>query len=75
MLKTHFPVQISMNDFCCSFEQFFVCLFLIGLLALIYFVQAQNIRTLTNESVMKGVSLKAIVDPSNLIALIMNDLE
>jgi hypothetical protein len=37
--------------------------------------QAQSIRTLTNESVMKGVSLKAIVDPSNLIALIMNDLE
>jgi hypothetical protein len=42
---------------------------------LCFIFKAPNIRTLTNESVMKGVSLKAIVDPSNLVALIMNDLE
>jgi hypothetical protein len=45
------------------------------LLKLCFVSKAPNIRTLTNESVMKGVSLKAIVDPSNLVALIMNDLE
>jgi len=33
------------------------------------------IRVLTNESVIRGVSLKAIIDPDNLVALIMNDLE
>jgi hypothetical protein len=33
------------------------------------------VRVLTNESVIKGVSLKAIVDPDNLVALILNDLE
>jgi len=35
----------------------------------------QNIRVLTNESVICGTSLKAIIDPDNLVALIMNDLE
>jgi hypothetical protein len=45
------------------------------LVKLCFVFKAPNIRTLTNESVMKGVSLKAIVDPSNLVALIMNDLE
>jgi hypothetical protein len=35
----------------------------------------QAVRVLTNESVIRGVSLKAIVDPDNLVALIMNDLE
>jgi len=37
--------------------------------------QISNIKCLTNESVISGVSLKAIVDPDNLVALIMNDLE
>ena len=32
-----------------------------------------NIRVLTNESVIRGTSLKAIVDPDNLVALILND--
>lgn len=33
------------------------------------------IRALNNESVISGVSLKAIIDPDNLVALIMNDFE
>ena len=33
------------------------------------------IRVLTNESVITGISLKAIIDADNLVALIMNDLE
>jgi len=33
------------------------------------------VRVHTNESVIKGISLKAIVDPDNLVALILNDLE
>ena len=32
-----------------------------------------TIRVLTNESVIRGTSLKAIVDPDNLVALILND--
>ena len=32
-----------------------------------------NIRVLTNQSVIRGVSLKAIIDPDNLVALILND--
>jgi len=34
-----------------------------------------RIKLLTNQSVINGVSLKAVVDPENLVALIMNDLE
>jgi len=37
--------------------------------------QSSSIKVLTNDSVIRGVSLKAIVDPDNLVALIMNDLE
>ena len=32
-----------------------------------------SVRVLTNESVIRGTSLKAIVDPDNLVALILND--
>ena len=38
-----------------------------------YNTQAHNVRCLTNDSVIRGVSLKAIVDPDNLMALILND--
>ena len=34
-----------------------------------------RIKVLNNQSVINGASLKAVVDPENLVALIMNDLE
>jgi len=38
-----------------------------------YGTHAHNVRCLTNDSVITGISLKAIVDPDNLMAIILND--
>jgi hypothetical protein len=38
-----------------------------------FLTHCAGVRVLTNESVILGTSLKAIVDPDNLVALILND--
>jgi len=38
-----------------------------------FITHAHNVRCLTNDSVIRGISLKAIVDPDNLMAIILND--
>ena len=36
---------------------------------------AGNVRCFTNDSVIRGTSLKTIVDPDHLVAIILDDLE